>query len=161
MLKKQEVQLYTNAKLAKAFKSVHSRYKFYNTMKTPLPEILENNYVILKTELLRRVKKHKRFNFKMDEAVSVSENVVKAVCSYYNVERSKVLATGRNYAFYRHVIAFIIRKINPELSYSCIARVINRYDHSTVIYAIRKINNREDLRDDIENIMKVLKHHTV
>ena len=71
------------------------------------------------------------------------QDVIHAVCSYYGIKQTSIKSPIRSdaIAFPRQIIMYILRK-ELHMKYEEIALTLKRKDHTTVMYAHGKINNR-------------------
>jgi chromosomal replication initiator protein len=71
-----------------------------------------------------------------------ADHIEKLVCEYYDIKVSaiKVPRRQRKLAFTRQVIMWLVRKYT-KMTLSEIGARFNGKDHTTVIYAIRQIDN--------------------
>lgn len=99
---------------------------------------------------------------KQTKAKKVSPNdVVHAVCSYYNVKALKIRGETKESAIAlpRQLIMYILRKY-LGLKLNQVAFFLNRKDHTTVMHAIKKISRllaKDPLfKQEIENILSSL-----
>jgi chromosomal replication initiator protein len=96
------------------------------------------------------------------KAKKISPNeVVREVCSYYNIRASKIRGTTKesNVALPRQLIMYILRK-HLDLKLDQVAFFLNRKDHTTVMHAIKKISRliAKDpmFKQDVNNILSSL-----
>jgi len=70
------------------------------------------------------------------------EDIVRGVCSFYNLKRSWIKNANRKQevARARQLIMFLLRK-RLKLKYEQIAFLLKRKDHTTIIYGVSKIEN--------------------
>ncbi len=71
--------------------------------------------------------------------ISPSE-IIRAVCSYYNIKQSVIKSSARSdaVAFPRQVVMFLLRR-ELKLKYEEIASLLKRRDHTTVLHGCEKI----------------------
>ena len=69
-------------------------------------------------------------------------DVIRSVCSYYNIKLSHIKGPGRSerVAVPRQVAMFLLRK-ELGLKYEEIAYILKRKDHTTIMYGVEKINS--------------------
>ncbi|PIR79680.1 MAG: chromosomal replication initiator protein DnaA [Candidatus Levybacteria bacterium CG10_big_fil_rev_8_21_14_0_10_35_13] len=69
-------------------------------------------------------------------------DVIRSVCSYYNIKLSHIKGPGRSerVAIPRQVAMFLLRK-ELGLKYEEIAYILKRKDHTTIMYGVEKINS--------------------
>ncbi len=88
-------------------------------------------------------------------------DVIKAVCSYYNLPRARLKSKRRtsSISLPRQITMFLLRK-KLNLKFEEIAHILKRKDHTTVIYAVDKITGllaRDPLlKQEIDQILKSL-----
>ncbi len=87
------------------------------------------------------------------------DRVLSIVADYYNISVDDLIGKKRQakYTQPRHIAMYIIKKLY-DLPYKQIGDIFGKRDHSTVLSACEKIqneiNNKEDLRIAVENIIK-------
>ena len=90
------------------------------------------------------------------------EGIAEAVRKYYNIDKEDFLSQRRfrYLAEPRQMYCYISRKRVKDASLKSIGRFIGHKDHSTVIHAIRKINDLFDfdkkMQQDYKDITKIL-----
>jgi chromosomal replication initiator protein len=90
------------------------------------------------------------------------EEIADTVCRYYKLDKKDFLGQRRfrHLAEPRQMYCYISRKRVKDASLKSIGRFIGHKDHSTVIHAVRKINNLFDfdkkIREDYKGITKIL-----
>jgi chromosomal replication initiator protein len=88
-------------------------------------------------------------------------DIIKAVCSYYNVKQSQVKSALRaeNVALPRQIIMFLLRR-ELRLKYEEIAYILKRKDHTTIIHGSEKISGmlikNPAFKEEIDRITKSL-----
>ncbi len=88
-------------------------------------------------------------------------DIIKAVCSYYNVKQSQVKSALRaeNVALPRQIIMFLLRR-ELHLKYEEIAYILKRKDHTTIIHGSEKISGmlikNPAFKEEIDRITKSL-----
>ncbi|OQY38195.1 MAG: chromosomal replication initiation protein [Candidatus Cloacimonetes bacterium 4572_65] len=91
------------------------------------------------------------------------DSIVDKVCAFYNITRFQIMDKTRkkNIAFPRQVAMYLVSLLIPQVSLKEIAGYFNRKDHTTVLHAKKMIDNKfkndNDLRIDIESLIKDLK----
>lgn len=89
------------------------------------------------------------------------QDVIHAVCSYYGIKPTIIKSPFRSdaIAFPRQIIMYILRK-ELHMKYEEVALTLKRKDHTTIMYAYKKINalcmKDSSLRDQIERIVQSL-----
>jgi chromosomal replication initiation ATPase DnaA len=70
--------------------------------------------------------------------------VVRLVSEATGIPTRDILGTKRSWevAEARHKVCFLLRKLLKDMSLTAIATAINRIDHATVVFAVRKIEGR-------------------
>lgn len=90
------------------------------------------------------------------------EEIADTVCRYYKLDKKDFLGQRRfrYLAEPRQMYCYISRKRVKDASLKSIGRFIGHKDHSTVIHAVRKINNLfafdKGMRRDYEDITNIL-----
>ncbi len=90
-----------------------------------------------------------------------ANDIIKAVCSYYNVKQSHLKSRSRTdaLALPRQIAMFLLRK-ELHLKQEEVAFILKRKDHTTVIHAIEKINRLiakdQIFKQDIDRIVSSL-----
>lgn len=71
---------------------------------------------------------------------ATANNIVRGVCSYYDVKQSHIKSRARNsrVVLPRQIIMFFLRQ-NLGLTYEEIARVLKRKDHTTVMHGVGRV----------------------
>ncbi len=94
-----------------------------------------------------------------------SSDIIKAVCTYYNVRPSHLKSRERtdSIALPRQVAMYLIRK-QLGLKLLETAEILKRKDHTTVIHAEEKISNLimrdQNFKKDLDNIVQTLETST-
>ncbi len=90
------------------------------------------------------------------------EDIIEVVCSYFEIKRSDLLGSSRlkKFSTPRHIAQYISRK-QTTLSYPEIAQKFGGRDHTSVLHAVRKIeeaiNNDETLRNVVGYLSRKVK----
>jgi chromosomal replication initiator protein len=90
-----------------------------------------------------------------------SNNVVRAVCSFYNVKQSHLKSRSRtdSLALARQVAMFILRE-ELRLKLEEVAMILKRKDHTTVIHGIEKVRRMlakdQYFKQEVDGIIKSL-----
>lgn len=90
------------------------------------------------------------------------EDIIEVVCSYFEIKRSDLLGSSRlkKFSTPRHVAQFLSRKLTT-LSYPEIALKFGGRDHTSILHAVRKIddsmNNDENLRNLVSYLTRKVK----
>lgn len=88
-------------------------------------------------------------------------DIIKAVCSYYNVKRSQIKGSERteNLSFPRQIIMFLLRH-ELGLKYEEIAHMLKKKDHTTVLHGSDKIGamliKNPSFKEEVDRIIKSL-----
>ena len=88
--------------------------------------------------------------------------IINTVSNYYSVDRTDILGTRRlrKYVAPRHVVCYLAKELRRDLTLKQIGVAIGGRDHSTVIHAVRTVNNelsyKKQLREDIEELKLIL-----
>jgi chromosomal replication initiator protein len=90
------------------------------------------------------------------------DKLIKSITSqYFGIPNSEITSNNKNkeFTYPRHIAMYLVRKINNS-SYSNIAKSFCKKDHSTVINAIRRIENNKrtdaNLKRDLSNLESLL-----
>ena len=87
--------------------------------------------------------------------------VIKTVCSFYNVKQSHLKSSSRaaSIAFYRQIAMYLLEK-ELGLTLSKVAETLNRKDHTTALHAKQKISNLilrdQNIKKEIDTITQSL-----
>ena len=101
-----------------------------------------------------------RNNIKSRKSVSINE-IVKSICSYYQIEESLVYSKTRrkDVVYPRQVIMYILRQ-EYDISYPAIGEKLGGRDHTTVIHSYEKIKNEiksnSHLVKEIDDLLSIL-----
>ena len=88
--------------------------------------------------------------------------IINTVAEQYGINASDILSKKKNSEFAqpRQVVMYLCRQLTDN-SYTQIAAILGKRDHSTIIYGERKVTNdlstNEELKLKIENIKKIIK----
>lgn len=88
-------------------------------------------------------------------------DIIKAVCSYYNVKQSQIKGSERteNLSFPRQIIMFLLRH-ELGLKYEEIAHMLKKKDHTTVLHGSDKIGamliKNPSFKEEVDRIIKSL-----
>lgn len=91
------------------------------------------------------------------------DQIINRVCEYYGITSDKILNKGRKelYAKARHVTMYILRT-QLQMTYPEIADMFNQADHTTAMYATRRIHGQitakldNDFKVDVPVIQKTI-----
>ena len=89
--------------------------------------------------------------------VLTSNEIIRKVCQYFDLEINKVLGPSRykNLVEARHILSYILYSDRYlTLGYSNIGFMLNQRDHSTVLHAVKKINDFLDVDMDYRQKLK-------
>jgi len=87
------------------------------------------------------------------------EDVLKTVCSYYNLKPTQIKSPARvsNFVFPRQLIMYILRE-HLKIKQEEIARFLKRKDHTTIIHGVEKIRQtilkNPLVKEEVDNIIK-------
>ncbi|MFC4292891.1 chromosomal replication initiator protein DnaA [Sphingorhabdus arenilitoris] len=85
------------------------------------------------------------------------DEIQRAVCEYYRIDRSEMSSKRRARAVVRpRQVAMYIAKIMTPRSYPEIGRKFGGRDHSTVIHAVRLVENLRDQDSEMDNDVRTL-----
>lgn len=94
-----------------------------------------------------------------------SSEVIKTVCSFYNIKQSHLKGPSRaaSIAFYRQITMYLLKK-ELGLTLSEVAEILNRKDHTTALHAQQKISNLilrdPNLKKEVDTIVQSLTQTT-
>src|SRR3989338_7098355 len=89
------------------------------------------------------------------------QDIIKRVCTFYNVKQSHLKSTSRvsRIALVRQIVMYLLRK-QLDLNLEEVAYITKRKDHTTVIYAVSKIENvlmrDSSFKGEIDSIVQSL-----
>jgi chromosomal replication initiator protein len=92
-------------------------------------------------------------------------DLINTVCRYFGIEHAEIVSQKRDRAltYARHVAMYLLRQ-QAGLSYSAIAYLLGKKDHSTVVYACSQIHKElklsPQLRADIDAVLTAI-HSTL
>jgi len=90
-----------------------------------------------------------------------SGDIIKIVCSYYNVKQSQIKSDSRasEIVLPRQIIMYLLR-IELKIKLQEVAYILKRKDHTTIIHAVDKLNRLiskdPNIKEDIDRIMKTI-----
>jgi len=90
-----------------------------------------------------------------------SSDIIKVVCSYYNVKQSHIKSDSRTSEIVlpRQIIMYLLR-IELKIKLQEVAYILKRKDHTTIIHAVDKLNRLiskdPTIKEDIDRIMKTI-----
>jgi chromosomal replication initiator protein len=88
-------------------------------------------------------------------------DVQKVTAEFFDISLSELLSNKkiRRFSYPRHVAMYLSRKLT-SLSFKELAKVFGNKDHTTIIYAVKRIENEKDLKkkvlDDINKLQSLL-----
>ena len=94
-----------------------------------------------------------------------SNDVVKAVCSYFDIRQSHLKSPVRTdaVALPRQIAMYILNK-ELRLKLDDVASILKRKDHTTIMHGVRKITNRvmkdSTFKKEVESIIQTLRQST-
>ncbi|MGI8905143.1 MAG: chromosomal replication initiator protein DnaA [Candidatus Sumerlaeaceae bacterium] len=85
------------------------------------------------------------------------EDIIEVVCTYFDVKRTELLGSSRlkKFASPRHIAQYISRKATP-LSYPEIALKFGGRDHTSILHAVKKIEDEMSHDDNLRNLVAYL-----
>ena len=116
-------------------------------------DAIRHRDIILDIDGYETFKKAKRMNV---------HRIINTVSNYYSVDRTDILGTRRlrEYVAPRQVVCYLAKELRRDLTLKQIGAAIGGRDHSTVIHAVRTVNNelsyKRQLREDIEELKLIL-----
>lgn len=90
------------------------------------------------------------------KAIDLDE-IIDAVCGYFELKRSDLTGTSRlkKFATPRHIAQYLARKLTP-LSYPEIAQKFGGRDHTSVLHAVKKIEEACGKDENMKNLIAYL-----
>ncbi|OGK46493.1 chromosomal replication initiator protein DnaA [Candidatus Roizmanbacteria bacterium RIFCSPLOWO2_01_FULL_40_13] len=99
------------------------------------------------------------FSKKQKEVVNkvTPQDVLKTVCSYYNVRQSHVKGSSRtsNLVLPRQIVMYLLRQ-TLKMKYGEIAYFLNKKDHTTVLYAEEKISRLQTKDQSVKKELELI-----
>lgn len=85
------------------------------------------------------------------------EDIIEVVCSYFEIKRTDLLGSSRlkKFATPRHIGQYICRKAT-KLSYPEIALKFGGRDHTSILHAVKKIEDEMSHDDNLRNLVAYL-----
>lgn len=85
------------------------------------------------------------------------EDIIEVVCSYFEIKRSDLLGSSRlkKFSTPRHIAQYLARK-ETTLSYPEIGQKFGGRDHTSVLHAVRKIEEALNSDDNLRNLVAYL-----
>jgi len=85
------------------------------------------------------------------------EDVIEVVCSYFEIKRTDLLGSSRLKKFSgpRHIAQYLARK-HTTLSYPEIAQKFGGRDHTSILHAVRKIDDALNTDENLRNLVGYL-----
>lgn len=86
------------------------------------------------------------------------EDVQRAVCEYFGITRQELLGKNRSKKITqpRHLAQYLCRKMT-DFSFPDIAHKFGGKDHTSIIYAVRKVEESIEKDSNMANIVEFLK----
>jgi len=87
------------------------------------------------------------------------DDVLKTICSYYNLKPSQIKSSTRvsNFVFPRQLIMYILRE-HLKMKQEEIARFLKRKDHTTIIHGVEKIRQtilkNPLIKEEVDGLIK-------
>jgi len=116
-------------------------------------EAIRHREIILDIDGYETFKKAKRMNM---------HRIINTVSNYYSVDRNDVLGVKRlrEYVAPRQVVCYLAKELRSDLTLKQIGAAMGGRDHSTVIHAVRVVDNelsyKKQLREDIDELKLIL-----
>ena len=85
-----------------------------------------------------------------------SRQIINKVAEYFGIKSSDILSTSHTNSLPRQ-ICMNLMKNDLKMSYPKIARELNRKDHTTIMYGVKKIEREIKLNNDIGNKMEQIR----
>jgi len=79
-----------------------------------------------------------------------SRQIINKVAEYFGIKSSDILSESHTNSLPRQ-ICMNLMKNDLKMSYPKIARELNRKDHTTIMYGVKKIEREIKLNNDIKN----------
>jgi chromosomal replication initiator protein len=97
---------------------------------------------------------------KTKESISIND-IQRLIADYFNITLKKLLSNKKDRVFsYPRQLAMYLSRQLTNASYKEIGKAFGNKDHSTVIYAVKRIESerrtRMEVREDIMRIQKLL-----
>lgn len=85
------------------------------------------------------------------------EDIIEVVCSYFEIKRTDLLGSSRlkKFSTPRHIAQFMSRKLTT-LSYPEIAQKFGGRDHTSILHAVRKIDDALTKDENLRNLVGYL-----
>ena len=126
-----------------------------------LESILKNNNIDYSNKSMDVISE-KYEDFKIEKRLQLSD-IMNALCMFYDVESKYIFGKKRDrrYARPRQMLCYIAKNHIPDITLKEIGRYIGNRDHSTVIYAVRSVENEisynKKFAAEINQIKEMLK----
>ena len=113
-------------------------------------EVIKHRNIILEVDGYDTFRKAKRMNI---------NRIINTVSNYYSIDRSHILGTKRlrQYVAPRQVVCYLARELRSDLTLKQIGSAMGGRDHSTVIHAVRTVNNELSYKKELQEDIKELK----
>lgn len=146
----------TSIEIIRAFIELRKQSKAVQLDLIPRVEFLENELATLKQKFNGpQIRKFPRpLSFAEPEQVRVIQNAVARRWGL-NAEDLKSVTRSRDIALPRHIAIYLVRK-HLHMSFSDIGKCFGRRDHTTVLYAYRKIDAELDANHIIQNAINAV-----
>lgn len=134
----------------------------------PVPQITEEAFeenplekpnppIPITEDISRQMAEAHRF---LDSVLGPSPHkIISIVAAYYNITEAELLSAGRGTATKKHVAIYLIHKLTKS-SYPKIAWYFGMVDHTSAIYAVKKIaqllKKDKSIADDIAEIRRII-----
>ena len=95
-----------------------------------------------------------------DDRRGSAAEIIKTVARHYGLKVSEIKSrnNSKQIAFPRQVAMYICKKLT-DLSYPEIGKQFNNKHHSTVMYAVEKIDQLRATDDDLDRTIRTIQEH--
>ncbi|MBU1001596.1 MAG: ATP-binding protein [Proteobacteria bacterium] len=121
--------------------------KFYAYKEFVNKAFTDNDFEQILSQTAGTAKKHIRPDVIMD-----------TICEHFEVERKDLVGSRRHHQVVqaRQVAMYLCRELIGS-SYPALGRMFGNRDHSTALYAVKKINKLQSTNSEMKNLLSVLK----
>ncbi|MBQ1310757.1 MAG: chromosomal replication initiator protein DnaA, partial [Blautia sp.] len=94
-----------------------------------------------------------------EKKIVTFDDIISAVAEYYQISESDIKSSRRNNKFVvpRQVVMYLCREMLDNTSLKNIANYLGKKDHTTVLYAIEKIESEMQTDENLRNSIDLLK----
>lgn len=107
---------------------------------------------------LNKVKKILKDLVKSPAKITTKEKILETVCDFYDVEKEKIFSNSRKKEFShpRHVAMYLLRE-ELNKSYPAIGDFFRGRDHTTAIYAFKKISEKAEKENQLSEEINLIR----